>query len=158
MNLFPWAIKWGISAAALADLQHELGLLGGYEMPEKTGESEGAVQVQVRLEAAAKGVKLFRNNVGALTDERGIPVRFGLANDNKEINKILKSADLIGWRTLTVQPHMVGWRIAQFVSREIKEAGWQYTGREREPAQLAWAGMVCAAGGDGGFAAGVGTL
>lgn len=158
MNLYPWAIKWGIPAAALQDLQHELGMLGGFEMPEKCGSSEEAVQAQVRLEGAQKGVKLFRNNVGALLDTRGVPVRYGLANDTEKLNKVLKSADLIGWRSQLVEPHHVGQIWARFTSREIKEQGWVYTGREREPAQLAWAMMVCSAGGDGGFAAGVGTL
>lgn len=158
MNFYPWAIKWGIPLEALADLNAQLGLLGGFEVEEKQGSSEEAMSALVRLEGASKGVKLFRNNVGALKDDRGVPVRYGLANDTAKLNKVLKSGDLIGWRRKLIEPHMVGWHIAQFVSREVKEKGWVYTGQGREPAQLSWASMVCAAGGDGGFAAGPGSL
>lgn len=158
MNLYPWAIKYGVSVAALKELDALLGLEGLGVMEEKQGISEGAVQSQVRLEAASKGVRLFRNNVGALQDERGVPVRYGLANDSKAINKIIKSGDLIGWRPITITPYHVGGRIAQFVSREIKDARWSWAGTEHEEAQRRWALMVAADGGDAGFCTGAGTL
>ena len=120
--------------------------------------SESYVQSIVRLEAARKGVRLFRNNVGALIDSRGVPVRYGLANDSKAANEAMKSADLIGWRSLIIESHMVGRCIAQFVSRECKHVGWQYHGDERERAQLAWAQLVAAGGGDAAFCTGEGTL
>ena len=123
-----------------------------------TGTSESAVQAAVRLEAARKGVRLFRNNVGALVDSRGVPVRYGLANDSPASNKAIKSADLIGWRTLRIVPEMIGQIIAQFVSRECKAVGWHYTGTDREQAQLAWAQLVAVAGGDAAFCTGEGTL
>lgn len=155
-----WAIKHGVSSAALADLANVFGLNGGHDASPETikGARESAVQNAVRLEAARKGIHLWRNNVGSLLDARGIPVRYGLANDSKALNERLKSADLIGWRPLTVQQHMIGWTVAQFVSRECKAPGWRYSGNEREAAQLAWAQLVLRAGGDAGFAAGVGTL
>lgn len=161
MNLYPWAIKWGIPHAALADLQRELGLDGLGTMEQKAGVSEGAVQAAVRLEAAQKGLRLWRNNVGALQDERGVPVRYGLANDSKELNALIKSADLIGIRPRLIMPAQVppqGLLIGQFVSREIKEVGWAYSATEREQAQMRWAMHIISLGGDAGFATGVGTL
>lgn len=156
MDLLRWSIRWGIPYAALHDLETQLGLHGGHDAPGDA--SEAAVQNLVRLEAARKGYKLFRNNVGALRDERGVPVRFGLANDTAKLNKVLKSGDLIGWRPRLITPADVGATLAQFVSREIKHPTWRYTGTEREVAQLAWATLVNAGGGDACFASGEGTL
>lgn len=120
--------------------------------------SEAYAQSQVRLEAPAKGVTLWRNNVGVLTDINGRPVRFGLANDSKQLNEVLKSSDLIGWRPVLITPAHVGTTIAQFVSRECKEPGWIYRGTDREVAQKAWLDLVAGAGGDSAFATGPGTL
>lgn len=152
-----WAAKWGVSCAALADLaamigaQHEAAL-------ELTGQSEAYAQSAIRLEAPRKGVKLFRNNVGALQDQTGRLVRYGLANDTAALNGRLKSGDLIGWRSVTITPAHVGRTIAQFVSRECKPPGWKYAGTDREVAQSRWAEMVTLAGGDACFATGEGTL
>lgn len=158
--VYQWAIRHGVALQALQELALLFGLDGAHDMPPeaKGGTSEAAVQAQVRLEATEKGVKLWRNNVGALPDESGRLVRYGLANDSKELNKVIKSGDLIGWRSVLITPPMVGSRIAQFVSRECKEFGWRYTGKGREPAQLKWAELIIAAGGDAAFAAGRGTL
>ena len=154
-----WAIRHGISLAAINELAGIFGMHGGHELPAAvTGTSESAVQAAVRLEAARMGIRLFRNNVGALIDARGIPVRYGLANESTQINERIKSADLIGWRPLVITPAHMGQCIAQFVSREVKAAGWRYTGRDREPAQLAWAQLVTSGGGDAAFCSGVGTL
>lgn len=159
MNLVTWAAKWSVPAAALADLTAELGLLGtpGDE-PYRGKKSEAFAQSQVVLEGAEKGVRLFRNNVGALRDEGGRLVRFGLANSSKAENDMLGSADLIGWRRVVIEQRHVGSHIAQFVSREMKEPGWHYIGDEHEQTQLAWAELVAADGGDAAFATGPGTL
>lgn len=156
MNLYAWAIKWGVSLAALQDLEREIGVDGPGEMPE--GASEAAAQAAVRLEAARKGVRLFRNNVGQMNDERGVPVRFGLANDSSKINAVIKSADLVGWRRTLVTPEMVGSFVAVFVSREVKKPGWKYAATPREEAQKRWALLVAADGGDACFTTGPGTL
>lgn len=154
-----WAIRHRVSMEALQELAAIFGLHGGHELPPTVkGTSEAAVQSAVRLEASRKGVRLFRNNVGALIDARGVPVRYGLANDSKRLNDVLKSADLIGWRPLIIEQQHVGQCIAQFVSREIKAVGWHYTGNAHEQAQLAWAQLVVSAGGDAAFCTGEGTL
>lgn len=161
ITLHQWATRWGIGLEAFRDLQM---VLGAYTPPlpreaEGYGKSEAWAQSVVRLEASRKGVKLFRNNVGALMpkDSKRL-VRFGLANESEQINDVIKSGDLIGWRPIVIQPQHVGYKIAQFTSREIKEPGWQYTGADREPAQLAWASLVVADGGDACFATGEGTI
>lgn len=161
MMLHDWAIQWQIPYVALADLQRRMGEIADQVVAKPArGTSETAVQAAVMMEAPARGVLLFRNNVGVLERPDGTPVRFGLANQTAAQNKVIKSADLIGWRRRSVaQLHAAGVEhVAQFVSREIKEYGWQYTGTDREPAQAAWRDLVLAAGGDAAFAAGTGTL
>jgi hypothetical protein len=120
--------------------------------------SEARVQSLVRLEAPRFGVTLWRNNVGVLVDTTGRPVRYGLANDSRQLNAKLKSGDLIGWRTVTVTPGMVGLKLAVFVSRECKPEGWRFTGSPHERAQQAWIDIINAAGGDAAFATSEGTF
>jgi hypothetical protein len=158
-QVYQWAAKHGVSMQALHELQAVFGALGGHTMPgAATGTSEAAVQAVVRLEAARKGVRLWRNNVGVLQDATGRPVRYGLANDSPSLNQVVKSADLIGWRPVAIGPEHVGLTIAQFVSRECKEVGWKYQHSVREQAQFAWAQLVIKDGGDAAFCTGEGTL
>jgi len=65
-------------------------------------------------------------------------VQFGLARG---------SADLIGWRTITITPDMVGQQLAVFTSIEVKTEH----GRVR-PEQHAWQRTVSDAGGIAGIA------
>ncbi|HWI05787.1 MAG TPA: hypothetical protein VNT52_18415 [Acidimicrobiales bacterium] len=158
-NLYQWAARWGIPPAALAELQREcLGLEGTPGDDPHVGKTESFSQSQIVLEAARKGVRLWRNNVGVLRDESGRPVRYGLANQSKQMNEIIKSGDLIGIRPVLVTPAHVGHVIGQFVSREAKAPGWHYSGRDREVAQLNWANLICSMGGDAAFATGEGSL
>lgn len=119
--------------------------------------SESAVQAQARLDAAGTGTRLWRNNVGVLKDITGRPVRFGLANDSPELNRMLKSGDLIGWRSRVITPADVGTTVAQFVSLECKPEGWTPCGVgnkklwAREEAQRRWRDLVLAAGGEADF-------
>lgn len=152
-----WAQRHGVSAEALRDLVATIAPECPLPPP-KAGTSEAAVTSRVRLEAAAKGYRLWRNNVGALLDKRGVPVRFGLANDSAAMNARLKSADWIGWRPVKITQDMVGRTVAVFVSMEMKEAGWRYTGAGREVAQMAWAQLVAAEGGEAHILSGEGTL
>lgn len=109
---------------------------------------EAAIQSRIRLEAARRGWHLFRNNVGVLVDSRGVPVRYGLANDSKAVNQNIKSADLIGIRPVVVTQDMVGSVIGQFASVEVKRAGWRYNPNDpHEQAQMRWAEIVMLAGG-----------
>lgn len=150
-----WAAK---HPAAAMDL---LGMFESYKT-ESTDLSrpESAVQGAVRVDLAKQGVKAFRNNVGATPSrckscgERRAPVRYGLANDSTRLNKVLKSSDVIGLIPRIITPDMVGKRIAQFGSWEVKPDGWTYSGKGREPAQLAWLTLVRSVGGHADFTTG----
>lgn len=105
---------------------------------------ETELQQRIRLALGLRpDLRMFRNQVGQLPDPRtGRPVQFGLARG---------SADLIGWRTVTITPEMVGQRLAVFTSLEIKTATGRLT-----PAQHNWLGAVRSAGGIAGVARSVG--
>lgn len=157
MNLHQWAAKWGVGQAALEDMRRMMAMDDA--PPQALGDkSEAWAQSAVRVEASQKGARLWRNNVGALLDARGVPVRYGLANDTAALNARVKSGDLIGVRPVLITPAHMGATIGQFLSREIKAPGWRYSGTPRETAQLAWAQLVLGLGGDAGFATGTGTL
>ena len=102
--------------------------------------AETTLQQQIRLAIGTNpDVRAFRNQCGALPDPRtGRLVTFGLAKG---------SADLIGWRTVTITQAMVGSRLAIFTSIEVKTP----TGRIR-PEQQAWLDAVTQAGGLAGIA------
>lgn len=120
--------------------------------------SEGSNQNRIREHYAAMGARLWRNNSGVLTDINGRPVRYGLANDSRQLNEQIKSGDLIGWWPRLVTPDMVGDVFAQFLSIEAKPNGWTMPSdramgeaAKRARAQLRWAKMVRNEGGQAGF-------
>lgn len=154
MTLTQWAVRHGVSAEALAELT------GIVTDPQSapTGQSEAAVQQLVRLEASRLGMRLFRNNVGACKDDTGRVIRYGLCNDSAQMNKAVKSSDLIGIRPVIITPDMVGHTIGQFVAREVKRPGWSYRGTDREVAQQAFGQLVLKLGGDFKFCTGEGSL
>jgi hypothetical protein len=100
--------------------------------------SEQKIQQEIRLTCSTGDTRLWRNNTGTLRDQHGRPVQFGLCKG---------SADLIGWKQVTVTPEMVGQQVAVFTSIEVKTP----TGRLR-PEQQAWLDTVQAAGGIAGVA------
>jgi hypothetical protein len=153
--LVGWAQRWGLPPQAFAELR---ALVEPPQALNDATHSEAYVQSQVRLEAAALGVRLWRNNVGVLKNEAGTPVRFGLANDSPALNAKLKSSDLVGWRPVSIKAHHVGTVIAQVVTRECKPQGWKFTGTDRELAQQAWNTLVLSEGGDAAFTTGPGSL
>lgn len=116
--------------------------------------SDHAFLTRILLAVAHGPVRLFRNNVGQgwvgqstritragvvmltpgdVVVKRARPLHAGLARG---------SGDLIGWRSITITPEMVGTTIAQFVSLEAKEGAGRL-----EIEQRAWLDAVNAAGG-----------
>jgi hypothetical protein len=158
MNVDQWAQRWNLSSQALIELRAVFTDIPAVNISDKKNKSEASVSNVVKLEASRKGLRLWRNNVGAMKTEEGNYIRFGLANESEAINRQVKSADLIGVRPVFITPDLIGRTIGQFVSREIKHPGWKYSGTEREKAQLAWAQFIAAQGGDACFATGEGTL
>jgi hypothetical protein len=117
--------------------------------------NEATVQADVRLMASRLGWGLWRNNVGVLLDSRGVPVRYGLANDSKGVNANIKSGDLIGIRTRIITPEMIGSVIGQFVSRECKREGWKFNPNDpNDRAQQRWIDIINSFGGDAAFTTG----
>lgn len=117
--------------------------------------SEAEVQAEVRLETSQQhGVVLWRNNVGAFKSPNGAWVRYGLANDSKQMNAAIKSADLIGWTPVTITPEMVGQMVAVFTSIEVKEEGYKPSGKKQlahYSAQEKWRDGVLRDGGIAGI-------
>lgn len=116
--------------------------------------AENDAQNAVRVAASRAGARLWRNNVGAGTLDNGSYLRWGLANDSPGMNRVLKSADLIGIRPTLITPEHVGRTLGVFVSREVKAPGWRYRATDRERAQLAWLDLIKGLGGDAAFTTG----
>lgn len=146
-----WAYAHNIPEPLIRDYYSRLSGPSAAPLPDEYGESESAVQSRVRVEAAHLGIRLWRNNVGATETDTGSFVRYGLANDSKKLNRVIKSGDLIGIAPRLITPDMVGQVLGQFVSREVKPVGWAYSGSDRERAQLRWAELITGAGGDAQF-------
>lgn len=160
LPLAQWASRHNIAPSALADL---LSIMGAGEQaapPVTLGPTkEGYVQSVVRLEAPRFGVLLTRNNVGALQDDTGRVVRYGLFNESKAQNETMKSPDLVGIRRVLITPAMVGTTMGQFVGREVKHAGWTWgEDVKRETAQLACLNLITSYGGDARFVSGPGSF
>ena len=75
------------------------------------------------LGLSTPGVRLFRNNCGALKDADGRLIRFGVANPG--------GSDMIGWRSVVVTPDMVGQKIAVFLAIEVKGERGRATDEQR---------------------------
>ena len=80
-------------------------------------------------------VRMFRNNVGtgwqgqvvskelgAVVIQNARPLHAGLC---------VGSSDLIGWKTVTITPDMVGQQVAVFVAAEVKTATGRLTGEQQ---------------------------
>ena len=120
--------------------------------------NEKQLQTEIHKELGSRSdVRVFRNNVGtafmgkAVTIQR--PVSVKLLSGDVVIRNARRvkfglhegSSDLIGWRRILITPAMVGKRIAQFFSVEIKTQ----RGRVSE-AQDQWGNVVNNHGGCAG--------
>ena len=77
---------------------------------------ETRLQNQIRLAVSAncENVTLYRNHTGALRDNRGKFVQFGLSPG---------SPDLVGYKKIRITEEMVGQDLAVFIGIEIKTPG-----------------------------------
>lgn len=113
--------------------------------------SEHRTQNEIRL-AIGGDAALFRNNVAKAWVGEASHLRDGsvLIKNPRILHAGLfkGSGDLIGWRTITITPDMVGQEIAVFASIEVKPPkGGRITQDQRD-----WADKVLAAGGFAGIA------
>lgn len=110
----------------------------------------------VRLRASEWGTRLFRNNNGMAYSPTGQPIFFGLGNEGRDGNKVMKSSDFIGVTPILITPEMVGKTIGVFTSIEVKPEGFKirdsYNPKSREYAQDKWNQMVRMNHGIAGFA------
>lgn len=123
---------------------------------------EAAVMHRILLDVGCKPNTLFRQNVGSawageatqakrtmqvtlqpgdVVVRQGRPVRMGLCEG---------SSDIIGWRSVVIQPEDVGRRLAVFAALEVKTE----TGRVR-PKQAEFIDLVQRDGGIAGVVRGV---
>jgi hypothetical protein len=115
--------------------------------------NESAVQQQTRLAMARMGNQVWRNNSGACIDETGRLIRYGLGNDSAQLNKMIKSSDLIGITPVQAYTQAFGWTVlGVFTALECKASGWHMTpGDDRASAQSRFMAIVREAGGFAGF-------
>lgn len=115
--------------------------------------SEAEVQAHIQITGPMHGCMLMRNNSGALKDDTGRVVRYGLGNVSKQYNDKIKSADLIGFTCRVIQPDDVGKTFAIFTAVECKRLDWRPSATDaRESAQLAFINWIRNHGGYAGFA------
>lgn len=127
---------------------------------------ESAVSAHIRLEAARLNTLLYRNNVGmawmgevyklndgSILIKNPRPVRYGLCNDSKKLNDVIKSSDLIGSTPTIVTPEMIGQTLGVITAVETKPHGWVYRETDKRAlAQSKFHDIVKQAGGYAGFA------
>lgn len=148
-----WAIRWQLPQQAMHELQ---AVLGASVPPISPGNpeatSEAATQQMVRLRMAQSGGIAWRNNSGATADETGRVIRFGLGNDSMQINRVMKSSDLIGITPVVVKPEHIGWTVGIFTAIECKAPNWKFRqSDDRAVAQFNFIKKVIALGGIGKF-------
>ncbi len=115
--------------------------------------NENSVASIVRLTGAYRDIPLWRNNVGVLMNQDGRPVRYGLANDSKRLNKEIKSSDLIGITPVLITPDMIGQILGIFTAVETKHSEWVFSENDHHSvAQKKFHDIVVRYGGYAGFA------
>jgi hypothetical protein len=88
--------------------------------------SESELIQSIRLRFSRGLVRLFRNNVGVAWQGESVRQLNGdmlIRKPRRVVYGLMTgSADLIGWRTVTITPDMVGIQLAQFIAMETKSA------------------------------------
>lgn len=110
--------------------------------------SEAGTQSRRVLNAARQGGILWRNNSGACTDSTGRQIRYGLGNVSQQVNKVMKSSDLIGITPVVITQAHVGATAGIFTAEEIKSPTWKFReSDERAVAQFNFIKKVQSLGG-----------
>lgn len=166
LDFITWAARHPQAAQELQQV-----IAPGFGLPaEHVGKDEAFAQQQIRFAFAREGGMLWRNNVGATRAAENVtcpkcsfkfvkkqqPVRYGLANESPQQNKLIKSADLIGCKPVIITPQHVGTTIGQFWSIEAKRPGWVFNPKdEHQAGQAAWITLIQRLGGVAKFSTGV---
>lgn len=121
--------------------------------------TEHEIQQRILLACGKGDTRIFRNNVGTGWVGQAQVIRQPVTLQLRPGDAVIRyarplhaglcpgSADLIGWRTITITPDMVGQRVAVFCSIEVKAPRGRVS-----PEQLAWEATVRRAGGLSGIA------
>jgi hypothetical protein len=113
---------------------------------------ESFVQQEIQIHAKNFDCNLMRNNSGALKDDTGRLIRFGLGNVSKSHSDKVKSSDLIGFTKVVITPEMVGKTVAIFTAIEVKKESWKSDPNDkRETAQNNFIKWIVNNGGYAGF-------
>ena len=153
-GLTQWGIANGVTARGMADLRTLLCAPAVLPGTDSAAKSEAATTVSLRLACSKIGIVTTRNNVGVFDNPNGRPVRCGLWNESAQMNKTLKSGDVVGVSPVLIAQEHVGSTLGQFFMREMKRSDWRYTGTEREEAQKRCIEMINSLGGDAAFSVG----
>lgn len=100
---------------------------------------------KIQILFSKAGHRIFRQNVGTGWAGKHQRIRQGIYINNPRplrAGLCTGSSDLIGWRTITITPEMVGTTIAQFTAIEVK-----YGKTKTTPEQLDFIAAVKLAGG-----------
>jgi len=73
---------------------------------------ETSIQKRIMLAVSNAGCSIFRNNSGVHKTEDGRFIRYGVGSPG--------GSDLIGWKSVTITPDMVGKKVAVFTAIEVK--------------------------------------
>lgn len=112
--------------------------------------NEAEIQQLIQIEGPHHNCILMRNNSGAMKDETGRLVRYGLGNVSP--NQKIKSSDLIGITTIVVSQDMVGKTIGVFTAIEVKAENWKASlNDKRESGQRNFIEWVKSRGGIAGI-------
>lgn len=150
MTFHEWAVLAGLTIEQIRSYQTHMGIYDERLRPE-VGRSEAAVEARVKVRMSQRGGRAWKNNKGAAYLADGTFLRYGLLNQSQRISDEIKSADLVGIDPVLITPEMIGMIFGRFWCREVKREDWEWSGDEHEMAQLRFAELVLALGGDAGF-------
>lgn len=117
--------------------------------------TEAWAKQRVLLRLSEAGGVGWVNNRGVAYNSSGTPVRFGLANTSSQVNRNIKSSDIIGIVPVVISPEHIGQKLGVFVSIETKRPKWRYSGSKHENAQFKWLELVRSMGGISAFSTGI---